>query len=233
MPWREDVFDRVSFDLIYARQNQSLADWEAELSKALEMAVDHLSLYQLTLEPGTAFWDRAQAGGLRGLPDEDLGADMFEATQKLCAEAGMAGYEVSNHARPGAESAHNLTYWRYGDWVGVGPGAHGRFSRDRIRWGTEAVSQPGAWLDRVEARSGQDVLTEITPKDAAGEWLMMGMRLSEGLDLDELHAMSRNIAEEHQVEALLELEMVSLRNGVLSATPQGRCVLNSVIQGLL
>ncbi|MEM9551751.1 MAG: radical SAM family heme chaperone HemW, partial [Pseudomonadota bacterium] len=119
-------FDRVSFDLIYARQDQTLSDWRRELDEALSMAVDHLSLYQLTIEDGTAFADRYRAGGLRGLPADDLSADMYAVTQEVCAEHGLSGYEVSNHARAEAESRHNLIYWRYGDYVGIGPGAHGR-----------------------------------------------------------------------------------------------------------
>ena len=120
------VFKRISFDLIYARQGQSLNDWRKELTEALAMSVDHLSLYQLTIEQGTAFWERQRRGQLSGLPDEDLSADMYELTQEICDQHGMPAYEVSNHAEPGAESQHNLIYWRYGDYGGIGPGAHGR-----------------------------------------------------------------------------------------------------------
>ncbi|MCL4155215.1 UNVERIFIED_CONTAM: hypothetical protein GTU68_030977, partial [Idotea baltica] len=122
-----NIFDRVSFDLIYARQNQSAAEWEAELTQALGMAVDHLSLYQLTIEEGTAFGDRFARGGLRGLPTDDLSADLYELTQSITSDHGFSAYEVSNHAKTGQESRHNLVYWRGGDYVGVGPGAHGRF----------------------------------------------------------------------------------------------------------
>ncbi|NNE52265.1 MAG: coproporphyrinogen III oxidase, partial [Sulfitobacter sp.] len=121
-------FERVSFDLIYGRQEQTLKNWEAELKQALSMAIDHLSLYQLTIEQGTAFGDRYARGKLRGLPNEDLGADMYTVTQEICGQMGFPRYEVSNHARPGAESRHNLIYWRYGDYLGIGPGAHGRLS---------------------------------------------------------------------------------------------------------
>ncbi|HDR29144.1 radical SAM family heme chaperone HemW, partial [Rhodovulum sp.] len=131
-----NTFERVSFDLIYARQDQLLADWQAELGQALALGVDHLSLYQLTIEPGTAFGDRHARGGLRGLPDDDRAADMYLATQEICAAAGLPAYEVSNHARPGAESRHNLIYWRYGDYAGIGPGAHGRLTLDGRRWAT-------------------------------------------------------------------------------------------------
>ena len=139
-----NCFDRVSFDLIYARQDQTLADWQAELREALSMAVDHLSMYQLTIEDGTAFGDRFARGGLKGLPDDDVQADMYAATQDICAEHGMPAYEVSNHARAGAESRHNLIYWRMGDYAGIGPGAHGRLTLNGRRWATVAPRAPGA-----------------------------------------------------------------------------------------
>lgn len=140
-------FSRVSFDLIYARQNQTLDAWKSELREALAMAIDHLSLYQLTIEQGTAFGDRYNRGKLRGLPEDDLAADMYEVTQDLCAEAGLSAYEVSNYAKPGSESLHNSVYWRYGDYLGVGPGAHGRLTLNDQRYGTEAFSNPAKWLD--------------------------------------------------------------------------------------
>ena len=141
------TFDRVSFDLMCGRQNQSLAEWEAELTRALALDLDHLSLYQLTVEPGTAFGDRYDAGKLPGLPSDDLSADLYALTQEMCADAGLRRYEVSNHARDGAESRHNLIYWRYGDYVGLGPGAHGRLTLDGMRVSTEQARMPKAWLD--------------------------------------------------------------------------------------
>lgn len=229
-----EVFDRVSFDLIYARQGQTLADWEEELGEALDMAVDHLSLYQLTIEPGTAFWDRSQAGKLRGLPSDDLGADMYELTQEMCARAGMPAYEVSNHARADAESRHNLVYWRYGDWVGVGPGAHGRFDLGPQRIESVAWRMPGRWLSAVEeAQSGDESRMAVGGEDQAVEYLMMGLRLSEGLDLARLHQMSLSVAHSGQVASLQEMELLELSAGRLIATPRGRLVLNSVIEALL
>ena len=133
------VSTRVSFDLIYARQGQTLEAWQAELREALSMAIDHLSLYQLTIEEGTAFGDRYARGKLRDLPTDDTAADMYQATQEICAEFGMPGYEISNHARPGAESRHNQIYWRYGDYIGIGPGAHGRITSNGTRFATEAI----------------------------------------------------------------------------------------------
>ena len=144
-----EVFPRVSFDLIYARQFQTLADWRAELTEALTLAADHLSLYQLTIEPGTAFGDRFARGRLSGLIDDDLGAEMYDLTQELCMANGLPAYEVSNHASDMAQSRHNLIYWRGGDYAGIGPGAHGRLTLGGIRHATETELSPIGWLDRV------------------------------------------------------------------------------------
>ena len=179
------AFPRVSFDLIYARQHQSAAAWVAELREALAMAVDHLSLYQLTIEDGTAFGARHFAGRLEGLPDDDLSADMYLITQDILADFGMPAYEVSNHARDGAESRHNLIYWRYGDYAGIGPGAHGRLTLGGLRFATETPRAPTAWLERVEREGHGEVPRErLSQGDQAAEYLMMALRLSEGLDLD-------------------------------------------------
>lgn len=227
------VFQRVSFDLIYARQGQTLDDWRAELTEALDMAVDHFSLYQLTVEPGTAFWERAQRGKLRDLPDEDLGADMYELTQEICAAAGMPAYEVSNHAREGAQSRHNLIYWRYGDWIGVGPGAHGRISQGLLRQGTVAHRAPGKWIEAVETGQGESERSDIPLEDQAVEYLMMGLRLSEGLDLERLHQLSPNVATEPQIVELEEMGLLQRKTPRLVATPEGRIVLNAVIERLI
>ena len=226
------IFPRVSFDLIHARQDQSLADWRAELSRALSMAVDHLSLYQLTVEDGTAFAARAAAGGLRGLPDDDLAADMYALTQDLCAAAGMPGYEVSNHARPGAESRHNLIYWRSGDWAGIGPGAHGRLTREGTRWATEAVLAPGAWLQHVERQgTGEAPATALSEADQRAERLMMGLRLGEGLPLARVWPDGE--APAARLQALLAEGLVWQTGGRIGATARGRIVLNGVLRALL
>lgn len=227
------VFDRVSFDLIYARQDQTLDDWRSELSDALDMAVDHLSLYQLTIEEGTAFWDRARAGGLRGMPGEDLAADMYELTQELCQAAGFETYEISNHARPGARSRHNMTYWQYGDWIGVGPGAHGRISDLGQREATVSWQMPGAWLERAEAGCGLENRTVLDSCDQASEYLMMGLRVSEGLYIDRLWSMDGSVAPKATISELTDLGLVTLDKGMLRATSQGRLVLNSVISALI
>jgi putative oxygen-independent coproporphyrinogen III oxidase len=228
-----DTFDKVSFDLIYARQDQTLADWKAELSEALAMAVDHLSLYQLTVEPGTAFGDRLARGKLLGLPDEDRSADMYDLTQDLCAERGLGGYEVSNHARSGSESRHNLIYWRAGDYVGVGPGAHGRITKAGRRCATECAKMPEAWLSRVEARgSGETVCDRLSARDQAIEYLMMSMRLAEGMEICRFEYLSGAELESSALTELIELELVALSADRLTASRKGRLVLNAVIKRL-
>ncbi|MEC3861340.1 radical SAM family heme chaperone HemW [Mesobacterium sp. TK19101] len=227
------VFDRVSFDLIYARQDQSLADWQAELTEALSMAVDHLSLYQLTIEAGTAFADRYNAGKLRGLPEDDTAADMYEATQEICAAHDMPAYEVSNHARPGAESRHNLIYWRYGDYAGIGPGAHGRMTLGAQKYATETFLMPDRWLAAAEAGNGESVRSVVHPQDMAGEYLMMGLRIDEGIDVARYTALAEAPLKDDALQELRDLGMVTELQGRLMATPAGRLVLNAVIERLL
>lgn len=228
-----DSFDRVSFDLIYARQGQDRAAWRAELREALTMAVDHLSLYQLTIEPGTAFGARADAGKLRDLPDDDLSADMYADTQDLCAAAGMAGYEISNHARDGAASRHNLVYWRQGDWAAVGPGAHGRLTLPEGRMATEALRAPGAWLNAVEAQGTGELPREFIPAgEQATEYLLMAMRLNEGLDEARYARLAGQPLDEAAIASLQDLGMVSRAEGRVRATDAGRPVLNAILREL-
>ncbi|WP_417206069.1 radical SAM family heme chaperone HemW [Antarctobacter sp.] len=227
------VFERVSFDLIYARQDQTLDDWRRELGEALDMAVDHLSLYQLTVEEGTAFWDRARAGGLRGLPGEDLAADMYELTQDLCSAAGYDSYEVSNHALPGAQSRHNLIYWRHGDWLGIGPGAHGRIGTAEQRRATVAWRQPGLWLEKAEAGSGLESRMTLDLPDQAGEYLMMGLRMDEGLDVERLHRLDPAMASAEAIIEMQALGLVTRAGPMLRTTAKGRLVLNSVVAALM
>lgn len=226
-------FDKISFDLIYARQDQTIEAWRDELRDALNMAVDHLSLYQLTIEPGTAFGDRFAAGGLRGLPGDDLAADMYLATQDVCDAAGLPAYEVSNHAIPGAESRHNLIYWRYGDYIGIGPGAHGRITQNGKRYATEAWSQPDRWLRGVDHGDAEKPVAEISPQEQANEYLMMGLRISEGIDLKRFHLLSGQGISSDALNHLQELEMVIVENSRIRVTAAGRLVLNSVIKEFL
>lgn len=225
-------FDRVSFDLIYARQDQDRAHWRAELTQALSMAVDHLSAYQLTIEPGTAFGARHAKGGLKGLPDDDLSADLYQDTQDICAAAGMPAYEISNHARPGAESRHNLIYWRQGDWAAIGPGAHGRLTLSNGRWATEAHRAPDAWLDAVETRGNGDSGRELLSlPDRALEYLLMSMRLTEGIETARYLAHGARLPR-RQIADLIGLGLITDTGERLSATQQGRPVLNAILREL-
>ena len=225
-------FERVSFDLIYARQDQTLAAWQNELTEAIELSAGHLSLYQLTIEPGTAFGFRAQAGKLRGLPTEDLSADMFDATNEICAKAGLHAYEVSNYSNKSLESIHNIIYWRGGDYVGIGPGAHGRLTLAGKRQATRTALAPKAWLERVAVQnsgtSHQDVLTS---QDHANELIMMGLRLSDGISRRRVE----NIANAPMKipDHLLELRLLDLSGDQLRATEAGRPLLNQLVQDLM
>jgi putative oxygen-independent coproporphyrinogen III oxidase len=228
------AFSRVSFDLIYARQDQSLASWKSELREALAMAVDHFSLYQLTVEEGTSFAARYAAGGLKGLPSEDLSADMYMITQDICEEAGLPAYEVSNHAREGAQSRHNLIYWRYGDYAGIGPGAHGRVSLGMEKWATEAARAPQAWLQKLETTgSGESLRTPLSRKDQAAEFLLMGLRISEGIDLERYSSIANEQLNAAAISELSEFGLVLVENGRLRTTRNGRAVLNGVLRRLL
>ena len=227
------TFDRVSFDLMYGRQNQSLADWEKELKQALSYAIDHISLYQLTIESGTAFGDRYARGKLKGLPDEDLGADMYLATQQICGEMGMPAYEVSNHARDGAQSRHNLIYWRYGDYIGVGPGAHGRMTVSGQRMATVCFSNPLKWLDNSTVGSTEQPREVLSRTEQATEFLLMGLRLHEGISTHRFAALSgQELSREKQAE-LSDLGMISVAGDRLTVTNQGFMVLNAVIESLI
>ncbi|WP_431297786.1 radical SAM family heme chaperone HemW [Tabrizicola sp. BL-A-41-H6] len=230
----QDVFDRVSIDLIYARQDQSLGDWERELSTALGLGTDHISLYQLTIEDGTVFQRMHAQKLLGGLPDEDLSADMFELTQGMCDAAGLPAYEVSNHAKPGAESRHNLIYWRMGDYAGIGPGAHGRLTLGDARLATEAPRSPGKWLDDVlGGRPGEMPRARLSGTEQAVEYLMMAMRLREGASLAWYGSLAGEELPAAAVAELADLGMIEVRDETMRATAQGRMVLNGVLRALL
>jgi len=223
------VFDRVSFDLIYARPGQSEADWEAELARALAFGTGHLSLYQLTIEPGTRFATLLAQGKL--VPaDPDHGATLYELTQAMTRAAGIPAYEISNHARPGQESRHNLTYWRYGDYVGIGPGAHGR----RGARATLRHRKPENWLGAVD-RNGHGLQSEepLAPEDRAREALLMGLRLGEGVDLTRIAAQSGLGAEElvnrRAIDQLAGLGLVRLTGSRLQVAPAGMLLLDAIL----
>jgi putative oxygen-independent coproporphyrinogen III oxidase len=224
------TFDRVNFDLIYARQNQSVGQWQAELTRALNLEPDHLSLYQLTVEDGTAFGDRFKRGLLRGLPNEDLGADLWNVTQDACEKAGLPAYEVSNHAKVGQESRHNLVYWRSGDWAGIGPGAHGRLTLDGVRRETVCVKSPGMWIKQVECGAlDRDTGSALGSSDILEERVLMGLRMVEGVEMPSKW-MTDNFNKIKELVLIGHLETTKNR---LTVTAQGRPVLNAVISHLL
>ncbi len=179
------LFDRFSFDLIYGRPGQTAPAWRAELERALARAGDHLSLYQLTIEPGTAFYRRAGLGETLTSDDDDAAA-LYELTQDRLSAAGLPAYEISNHARPGSECRHNLTYWRYQDYAGVGPGAHGRLTLDGRKWTTQRLRSPEAWLDGIESGGGEEARTPLDAADRLAEMVMMGLRVADGIPVKQL-----------------------------------------------
>ncbi|WP_408640898.1 radical SAM family heme chaperone HemW [Sphingomonas horti] len=223
----QSAFERVSFDLIYARPRQSLADWEAELCRALTFGTGHLSLYQLTIEPGTRFAALAAKGALP-LADPDHSAELFELTRAVTAEAGLPAYEVSNHARAGEESRHNLTYWRYGDYVGIGPGAHGR----RLATASFRRKKPENFLAAV-ARNGHGIESEdaLSPETRAAEALLMGLRLEEGVDLARLAAETgvETLVDETAADRLSGHQLVERDGTRLQVTPSGMLVLDRIL----
>jgi putative oxygen-independent coproporphyrinogen III oxidase len=231
------LFPRISFDLIYARPGQTLADWRAELAEALALASDHLSLYQLTIEPGTAFEARHRSGEIRLPPDDDAAA-LYEATAEAAAEFGLLPYEVSNYARPGSESRHNLAYWRYRDYAGIGPGAHGRVTLGRSLRATRRHRAPEPWAERVERQGhGSTEEVEITPPERAREMLLMGLRLTEGIDAARFAART-GIALDEAIDQdtlarAIEAGYLVRTEGNLAATPEGRLRLDSLLAALV
>ncbi len=226
-------FSRVSCDLIYARPGQTPDAWEAELEEALSFGTDHLSLYQLTIEPATPFAILARTGALVVPGDEDA-ALLYEITQDLTEAAGRLPYEISNHALPGEESRHNLLYWRYGAYAGVGPGAHGRLDLDGKRFATATERLPERWREKV-ARDGNGLveMSEVTKPDAAREHLLMNLRLSEGLDLADYRARWDTAPEASRIVALEQAGFVRMDGTILTATAKGRLVLNALIAELV
>lgn len=226
-------FPRYSFDLIYARPGQTVADWRRELGRALDFAPGHLSVYQLTVEPGTRF----AADGVEAA-DEDTAGDLYEVTQEVLHRAGLPAYEISNHASPGQESRHNLAYWRSWDYLGIGPGAHGRLSRNGITEAVRQIRDPARWLAAVEA-SGHAVAarTELEPHERAEEILMMGLRTVEGVDLRYLEARTGlgffKIAGPGAVARMVNGGFLETGDGFVRATPAGRQRLNAVLEQLL
>jgi oxygen-independent coproporphyrinogen-3 oxidase len=231
------TFDRFSFDLIYARPGQSLDQWRAELDRALAFAAGHISLYQLTIEPGTQFEQAVARGDFRVL-DEEHAAELYEATVARLSDAGLRDYEISNFAKPGQESRHNLTYWRYGDYIGIGPGAHGRLTLGADKFATRQLRAPEAWLDLVE-RDGHATRQRdlVTREERLSELLMMGLRLKEGVLRtrieDEFAQPLAQALDQVRLQRLIDGGFLTLTNDRLAATQQGRQRLDAVLAALV
>ncbi len=229
------AFARVSFDMIYALEGQSLMDWRADLEAALSFETGHLSLYQLTIEPGTAFERRVMRGDL-AVPDSDLGADLYELTQELCAQAGLTAYEVFNHARtPEDRSRHNRLYWRGEDWIGVGPGAHGRlgaFSHGN-RLATEAVRRPAEYIAQIKA-SGRGYIedTYLTAREEAVERVLMGLRVVEGLDRNRLRSATGLDINPDTARAHADVGLLEFDNARVALTTEGRLFADRIASDL-
>ncbi len=227
------IFDRTSFDLIYALPEQTPEDWRQELAEALKVAGNHLSLYQLTIEPGTAFHkERIEAAA------EDIGSELYEITQELLDQAGLPAYEISNHAREGQESRHNLVYWRGQDYLGIGPGAHGRLTDSFLAEMLHNYREPGKWLELALTQgSGQQKRTAITTEERRNEILLMGLRLTEGISADHYRSLTgRDLApslDQNRLQALENEGFIIHQHDILKATPNGRQRLNAVLAHLL
>ena len=231
-------FDRMSFDLIYARPGQTVAEWEAELKRALSFGTEHLSVYQLTIEENTGFAGSYKRGEF-ALPDDDTAAALFTVTREICAAAGLPAYEVSNHARPGAECRHNLLYWQGGEWLGIGPGAHGRLrDEDGLMRATRQWRNPSRWLDTVAAQGhGTEDETVVLPEEYELELVMMGLRLDAGISAPRFQRQTGRplvqALDPDGLKILSENGMVAWRGDYLCATDAGMAVLNAVLARLL
>jgi putative oxygen-independent coproporphyrinogen III oxidase len=231
------IFPRFSFDLIYARPGHTVAAWRDELRQALRLAGEHVSVYQLTIEPGTAFHAAHRRGDLV-LPDEDTAADLYETTQDLLGAAGLPAYEISNHARPDAESRHNLTYWRYGDYAGIGPGAHGRITAKNAKYAIRQHRGPEAWLERVErSGSGEAERIPLARDERGREMLLMGLRLAEGVDVErfaaEAGAPLDRFVDGAAARQLADARLIEWTPAGLRATAAGRQRLDAVLAALV
>ena len=224
------LFPRFTFDLIYGRPGQSEAEWRVELKRALDLVGDHVSLYQLTIEPDTIF-ERLRDAGKLDLPDEDLSLAMFQATRELTEARGLPAYEVSNHARPGGESRHNLIYWRYGEYAGVGPGAHGRLATAKGRLAQETERHPEMWLTQVETDGHGLVENSALSREEQGdEFLLMGLRLREGVDPRRYERLSGREIDRDRIRSLVEDGFIEVdARGRIRVTPMGAPLLDTVV----
>jgi putative oxygen-independent coproporphyrinogen III oxidase len=227
------IFQRYSFDLIYARPHQTAAEWAAELEEAIARAAEHLSLYQLTIEPGTMF-ERLRDAGRLVTPDADTARALFETTREICDRHGLPAYEISNHARPGAECRHNLVYWRYGEYAGIGPGAHARLVTATGRFALNTELSPEAWLTRVE-QDGHGVLEaeRLTGETEGDEFLLMGLRLTEGIDPARYALLSGRRLDPRRIADLVKDDLVEeTADRRLRVTREGFPVLDAIVADL-
>ncbi len=227
------VFDRYSFDLIYARPGQSTQDWSQELNRAIAEAAEHLSLYQLTIEADTPFF-ALHANGKLVTPNEDLSRDLYDVTQEVCDKAGLSAYEISNHAREGAQCRHNLVYWRGDEYAGIGPGAHGRLEQDGRRFATATEKRPESWLMRVESLGHGLIVDEaLTREERADEYLLMGLRLAEGIDPARYAALAGRSLDDRRI-AILHAEgaVETTAAGHLRVTQSAFPILDAVVADL-
>jgi putative oxygen-independent coproporphyrinogen III oxidase len=226
------IFPRVSFDMIYARPQQSLAAWRAELAQALSEQQGHMSLYQLTIEPETRYADLFAAGTLK-IPGDDLAADLYDLTQEMTAAAGLGAYEVSNHASAGHECQHNLLYWRYGEYAGIGPGAHGRLRSGVNNIATICEKHPETWRQLVASQDHGLIAQEtVTPQEQAREYLLMGLRIAEGIDRGRYEALAGKPMSQEKIESLQSHDLLKQSGANIQATQSGRRVLNALISEL-
>jgi putative oxygen-independent coproporphyrinogen III oxidase len=228
-----ESFERYSFDLIYARPDQAPAQWAGELELAIKEAAEHLSLYQLTIEEGTPFFGLHAAGKLK-TPDEATARALYDVTQEVCARHGLPAYEISNHARPGAECRHNLVYWRGDEYAGIGPGAHGRLDINGLRHATATEKRPEAWLMRVEANGHGLVIDDVlSSAERADEFLLMGLRLAEGIDPRRYAALAGRALDPRRIALLREEGAIMVEaDGRLRVTQAGFPVLDAVVADL-
>ena len=229
----QSIFGRVSYDLIYARPHQTLDEWREELTQALNLANDHISLYALTIESGTRYYDLFRAGKLK-MPNAELSAQFYELTQEICESFGLPAYEISNHAKPGQESRHNLTYWQYGEYAGIGPGAHGRLLIEGTRHATSTERMPFKWDEYVSSKGDGFVEFDVlSAGEQSDEYLLMGLRLKTGISPSRFEALAGQKLRQPQIDHLTEIGFVEiLADGNLRVTDKGWPVLDAVVADL-
>ena len=228
------IFEKVSFDLIYGRQYQSLKSWELELSEAIKMSVGHLSLYQLTIEENTRFGDLLSKGRLAGLPNDTISTEFYDLTNQVCEKERLSAYEISNYAKKGEECQHNLNYWRGGPFLGIGPGAHGRINIKGKRYQTEAPAKPEIWLNGLKNHSFENFTCQlISNLEQAEEYVIMALRLKEGFDLRQYFKFTKQNLKKNKLDKLLSEGLIQIDGNKLITTKDGKLLTNFIIKELL